>query len=125
VVRTSPVARAALIVGAMVVGSALIAAALWSGDALLILAMLFFVPPSLGIYAAALADRDALLLALASVALIGVAFAGWFAMDSGLRAEGGAVLIILWVIPAGFVCLVVTDAVLRVIDRRRQARGIP
>jgi len=113
-----------LIVGAMVVGSALIAAALWSNDGVLILAIGFFVPPLLGIYAARLADRDAVLLVLATLALAGVAFASWFVMDPGLRAEGGAALIILWVIPAELVGLVVTDAVLRVIDRRRRRRVV-
>jgi hypothetical protein len=125
VVKSSPLARGALIVGATVVGAALIAAALWSGDGALILAMLLFVPPLLGMYAARLADRDAGLLALAAVGLGGVAFVTWSVLGPGARAEGGVVLIILWVIPAEFVCLVVTDAVSRIIDRRRRVRGIP
>src|SRR5215468_4128006 len=48
-----------------------------------------------------------------------------FASAPGGRAEGGAALIILWLIPAELDGLVVTDAVLRVNDRRRRARGIP
>jgi hypothetical protein len=40
------------------------------------------------------------------------------------RAEGGAALIILWLVPAELVGLVVTEAVLRAVDRRRRSRRL-
>jgi hypothetical protein len=122
----SPRAKGALIVvGGLGVGSALIAAAVWSGDPALSFGLFLIVPPLLGIFAATQAARRVSLLALAVAMFAAGAIAVWFAFGPGARAEGGAALIVFWLVPAELVTLIATDAVLRVSDRRRRGRGIP
>jgi hypothetical protein len=119
-----PLARGALIVGGIVVGSALIVGSLFADDAALFGASLLLLPPVLGVFAAVLAGHRESLLAVAAVTFAASAIAFWFALGPDGRAEGGAALIILWLVPAELIGLVVTDAVLRAVHRRRRMRRL-
>jgi hypothetical protein len=114
-----------ILIGVIGVGSALLLAAVWISDPGLFFFLFLIIPPLLGIFAAEQAAQRVSLLALAIVMFAAGATAVWFALDPGLRAEGGAALIVLWLIPAELICLLVTNTVIRISHRRKRARGIP